>query len=93
MGAPPLPLAQAALGADIWFDFAVAYQLYSTAYRAAVAKGCIYVCLTGMDVDMLVRTIGRVAYAPMEEMARNAFLRARFSPASQIAFSRMFIAS
>lgn len=70
MSEPPRPLAQAALGADIWFDFAVAYQLYSSAYHAAVAHGCIYVCLTGMDVDMLVRTIGRVAYAPMEEMAR-----------------------
>lgn len=70
MGEPPRPLAQAALGADVWFDFAVAYQLYSPAYHAALANGCIYVCLTGMDVDMLVRTIGRVAYAPMEEMAR-----------------------
>jgi leucyl aminopeptidase (aminopeptidase T) len=70
MGEPPRPLAQATLGADVWFDFAVAYQLYSPAYHAAVANGCIYVCLTGMDVDMLVRTIGRVAYAPMEEMAR-----------------------
>lgn len=70
MGEPPRPLAQAALGADVWFDFAVAYQLYSPAYHAAVAKGCIYVCLTGMDVDMLVRTVGRVRYAPMEEMGR-----------------------
>ena len=70
MSEPPRPLAQAALGADVWFDFAVAYQLYSPAYHAALANGCIYVCLTGMDVDMLVRTVGRVAYAPMEEMAR-----------------------
>ena len=70
MSEPPRPLAQAALGADIWIDFAVAYQLYSRAYHAAVANGCIYVCLTGMDVDMMVRTIGRVSYAPMEEMAR-----------------------
>ena len=70
MSEPPLPLAQAALGADVWIDFAVAYQLYSPAYHAAVANGCIYVCLTGMDVDMLVRTIGRVSYGPMEEMAR-----------------------
>lgn len=69
MSEPPRPLAQAALGADVWFDFAVAYQLYSPAYHAAVAKGCIYVCLTGMDVDMMVRTIGRVRYPPMEEMA------------------------
>jgi len=70
MREPPRPLAQAALGADVWIDFAVAYQLYSPAYHAAVAKGCIYVCLTGMDVDMMVRTIGRVPYPPMEEMAR-----------------------
>jgi leucyl aminopeptidase (aminopeptidase T) len=67
---PPRPLARAALGADVWIDFAVAYQLYSPAYHAAVANGCIYVCLTGMDVDMMVRTIGRVPYAPLEEMAR-----------------------
>ena len=70
MGEPPRPLANAALGADTWVDFAVAYQLYSPAYHAAVANGCIYVCLTGMDVDMMVRTIGRVPYAPLEEMAR-----------------------
>jgi leucyl aminopeptidase (aminopeptidase T) len=70
MSEPPRPLAEAALGAEVWFDFAVAYQLYSPAYHAAVAKGCVYVCLTGMDVDMMVRTIGRVAYAPMEKMAR-----------------------
>lgn len=70
MSEPPRPLAQAALGADVWIDFAVAYQLYSPAYHAAVANGCIYICLTGMDVDMMVRTIGRVSYAPMEEMAR-----------------------
>jgi leucyl aminopeptidase (aminopeptidase T) len=70
MAEPPRPLARAVLGADVWFDFAVAYQLYSPAYHAAVANGCIYVCLTGMDVDMMVRTIGRVPYAPMEEMAR-----------------------
>jgi leucyl aminopeptidase (aminopeptidase T) len=67
---PPRPLARAALGADVWFDFSVAYQLYSPAYHAALAHGCVYVCLTGMDVDMLVRTIGRVATGPLEEMAR-----------------------
>jgi leucyl aminopeptidase (aminopeptidase T) len=70
MSEPPRPLARAALGADVWIDLAVAYQLYSPAYHAAVANGCIYVCLTGMDVDMMVRTIGRVPYRPMEEMAR-----------------------
>lgn len=81
MSQPPRPLAQAALGADVWIDFAVAYQLYSPAYHAAVANGCIYVCLTGMDVDMMVRTIGRVSYAPMEEMARVLY---RMSQAAEV---------
>jgi leucyl aminopeptidase (aminopeptidase T) len=69
MQAPPTPLSKAVLGAHIWFDFAVAYQLYSPAYSAALENGCIYVCLTGMDVDMMVRTIGRVKYVPLQEMA------------------------
>jgi leucyl aminopeptidase (aminopeptidase T) len=81
MSQPPRPLAQAVLGADVWIDFAVAYQLYSPAYHAAVANGCIYVCLTGMDVDMMVRTIGRVSYAPMEEMARVLY---RMSQAAEV---------
>jgi leucyl aminopeptidase (aminopeptidase T) len=69
MQEPPAPLSMAVLGADIWIDFSVAYQLYSPAYHAAIKNGCIYVCLTGMDVDMMVRTIGRVNYAPLAEMA------------------------
>jgi leucyl aminopeptidase (aminopeptidase T) len=69
MQEPPLPVAKAVTGADVWIDFAVAYQLYSPAYQVALENGCIYVCLTGMDVDMMVRTIGRVDYAPLQEMA------------------------
>lgn len=80
MREPPRPLAQAALGADVWFDFAVAYQLYSHAFRAAVTQGCIYVCLTGMDAGMMVRTIGQVSHASLEEMAVALY---RLSQAAQ----------
>jgi leucyl aminopeptidase (aminopeptidase T) len=73
MQEPPQPVIRAVMGADIWFDFSVAYQLYSPAYHAAIDNGCIYVCLTGMDVDMMVRTIGRVAYAPLQEMATRLY--------------------
>ena len=69
MQAPPRPVSSAAAAAQVWIDFAVAYQLYSPAYQAALSNGCIYLCLTGMDVDMMVRTIGRVSYPPMQEMA------------------------
>jgi leucyl aminopeptidase (aminopeptidase T) len=68
MQEPPKPVSSAALGADIWINFAVAYTLYSPAYHKAVENGCIYVELTGMDVDMLVRTVGRVNYPPMQKM-------------------------
>jgi leucyl aminopeptidase (aminopeptidase T) len=73
MQAPPGPVAQAALGADVWIDFAVAYQLYSPAYHAAIDRGCIYVCLTGMDVDMMVRTVGRPDYAALQHMAARLY--------------------
>ncbi len=70
MQEPPRPVLGASQHADIWYNFSVAYQLYSPAYHAAIDKGCIYVELTGMDVDMMVRTIGRVNHEPMEEMKR-----------------------
>ncbi len=73
MQEPPVPVAKAVTGAEVWIDYAVAYQLYSPAYQAAVQGGCIYVCLTGMDVDMMVRTIGRVRYAPLCEMATHLY--------------------
>jgi len=73
MQAPPLPVAGAAAAAQVWFDFAIAYQLYSPAYHAALQNGCIYVCLTGMDVDMMVRTIGRVNYPALQEMAYRLY--------------------
>jgi leucyl aminopeptidase (aminopeptidase T) len=73
MAEPPKPVSQAAAAAQVWIDFAVAYQLYSPAYHTAIQNGCIYLCLTGMDVDMMVRTIGRVIYPPMQAMAKRLY--------------------
>ncbi len=73
MQEPPAPVAGAAARAAVWFDFAVAYSLYSPAYHTALESGCIYVCLTGMDVDMMVRTVGRVNYPPMQEVATRLY--------------------
>ncbi len=78
---PPAPVAAGLPRADVWIDFAVAYHLYSPAYYAAVAAGCIYVCLTGMDADMMVRTVGRVPYRPLREMADRLY---RLSQAAEI---------
>ncbi len=73
----PRPVSQAAIAADVWLDFSVAYQLYSPTYTRAIENGCIYVCLTGMDVDMLVRTVGRVPYEPLCRMAEWLYRRSQ----------------
>jgi leucyl aminopeptidase (aminopeptidase T) len=66
---PPPPVARALKEADVWIEYAVAYTLYSDAQQEAVAAGCRYFCLSGMDVDMMVRTIGEVNYPTLEGMA------------------------
>jgi leucyl aminopeptidase (aminopeptidase T) len=66
---PPPPVARALKEADVWIEYAVAYTLYSDAQQEAVSAGCRHFCLAGMDVDMMVRTIGEVNYPVLERMA------------------------
>ncbi len=56
---PPAPVAQAVKAANAWIDYAIAYLLYSPCHREATANGTRYLCYTGMDVDMLIRTVGK----------------------------------
>jgi leucyl aminopeptidase (aminopeptidase T) len=70
MQQPPEPVARAATGAAVWFDFAVNYLLYSPAYYAALKAGTVYVALSGMDVDMMIRTIGLTDSSLLAQMAR-----------------------
>lgn len=62
---PPSPVAGALARADIWIEYALQYILYTEARRKATEAGCRYGCLGGMDVDMFVRTIGKVNYPKM----------------------------
>jgi leucyl aminopeptidase (aminopeptidase T) len=59
---PPAPVAGAIRHADVWIEYAVAYLLHTQAYKEALKNGARYICLTGMDVVMMVKTIGRVQY-------------------------------
>ncbi len=77
MQEPPAPVMKAVTGSNIWFDFAVAYLQYGPAYFAALESGSIYVALTGMDVDMLVRTIGKPKHKPMMEMANYLYIHSQ----------------
>ncbi len=62
---PYPPVAAAVEAADVWMEFAVQYTLYTDARRRACEKGCRYAAFGGLDVDALVRTIGRVDYPTM----------------------------
>jgi leucyl aminopeptidase (aminopeptidase T) len=62
---PYSPVSAAVQAADVWIEYAVQYILYTDARRAACEKGCRYAAFGALDVDALVRTIGRVAYPTM----------------------------
>ena len=53
-------LAAATSNADIWIEISYATVMHSNTWRNAMEKGCRYICLTGMDVTMLVNCIARV---------------------------------
>ncbi len=79
---PPAPVAGAAARAQVWIELAVAYVLHTDAYRNALAAGCRYICLAGMDVDMLVRCVGRVDYPAM--LALGETLRRLVASADEV---------
>lgn len=59
---PYEPIAAAVEKADVWIEFAYSYIMHSPAFRAALAAGARYICLTGMDAMMMVRTISMIDY-------------------------------
>lgn len=72
---PLLPvdaLAAVLCEADAWVEFNNKWLLYSTPFEVAMEKNARlrYLCLVGMDADMMVRVIGRV-----DRRALSAFLR------------------
>ncbi|MBI5838859.1 MAG: aminopeptidase [Chloroflexi bacterium] len=59
---PVESLTAALTHADAWIELNQQWLLYSTPYERALAvnKKLRYMCLVGMDVDMMVRLIGRI---------------------------------
>ncbi len=57
-------LAGALIGADAWVEFNNQWLLYSTPYEIALQKNdhLRHLCLVGMNVDMMIRCIGRVNF-------------------------------
>jgi leucyl aminopeptidase (aminopeptidase T) len=73
---PMLPLESltaALLKADAWVEFNNKWLLYSTPYDVAMTenKKLRHLCLVGMNVDMMVRCIGRVDYPTLEKFEKK----------------------
>ena len=67
---PPGPVAEALKAADVWVELNRTYILDSATQKAAQAAGVRYICLTGVDVDTMVRTIGRVDLDALFELGQ-----------------------
>ncbi|MCS7126737.1 MAG: aminopeptidase [Aigarchaeota archaeon] len=72
---PYLPLktlTEIVKNSDVWIELNKSWLLYSTVYEEAMKFGKTrYMCLVGMDVDMIVRTIGRVNIPVLYEFQRR----------------------
>jgi leucyl aminopeptidase (aminopeptidase T) len=60
------------LKADAWVEFNNKWLLYSTPYNIAMQenKKLRHLCLVGMNVDMMIRCIGRVDYPTLEKFEK-----------------------
>jgi leucyl aminopeptidase (aminopeptidase T) len=73
-GSPPAPVAAALKATQAWIEFAPPYLLHGPAHHEALKAGCRFLCLTAMDVDGLVRTVGQqdhVVLAQLEKKLRE----------------------
>jgi leucyl aminopeptidase (aminopeptidase T) len=75
---PMLPiesLTGALLGADAWGEFNNQWLLYSTPYERVVKENTKlrYLNLVGMDVDMMIRLVGRVDYPVLSKFLKRAY--------------------
>ncbi|MDR0839834.1 MAG: aminopeptidase [Christensenellaceae bacterium] len=78
---PLAPLTAALKEADVWIEYNNEWLLYSTPFDDAVAynKKLRYMCLVGMNPDLMLRNIGRVNNIALgkflqkaEEITKNA---------------------
>jgi leucyl aminopeptidase (aminopeptidase T) len=68
---PMEPLEAALKRADVWIEFNKSWLLYSTPWDRVMEENKVrYMCLVGMDKDMLIRNLGRVNARALLEFQR-----------------------
>ncbi|HHW02229.1 MAG TPA: hypothetical protein GXX35_05395 [Thermoanaerobacterales bacterium] len=65
---PPAPIAAAITNTDVWIEYTYSNIQHCPSWRKALENGCRYINLTGMDVEMMVKTITNVDYDAIIEL-------------------------
>lgn len=68
---PPKHLQEAACASDVWIEIADKNVQHCLSWQRALSCGCRYTCLTGMDVDMIVRCVTNVDYDKVIELGET----------------------
>lgn len=79
---PVKPIGKAVSHADVWIEFAYSSIMLSPSFQKALEFGCRYINLTGMDVTMMVNTIGKVDYHLVVELGE--MLKKKIQDADEI---------
>jgi leucyl aminopeptidase (aminopeptidase T) len=65
---PPKPLAAAMMDSDVTVEFSARAILYTQGQTNALKRNRAYICLTSLDREAMVRTLGWVNYPKMVEL-------------------------
>lgn len=68
---PIKPIGNAVSVADVWIELAYSSIMLCDSFQKALAFGCRYINLTGMDVIMMTNCIGKVDYMTMVELGET----------------------
>ena len=68
---PIRPVADAVEHADVWIELAYYCSMHTPCFKKALENGARFTCLNGMDVIMLVNTVGRVNYDVLIEFGEH----------------------
>lgn len=80
---PPTMIQEAAMEADVWLECAYQTVQHTPSWQKVIAHGRVrYMCLTGIDVDMLVRCVANVKYDAMVEFGE--YLKATIEKVDKI---------
>ena len=74
---PIRPVADAVEHADVWIELAYYCSMHTPCFKKALENGARFTCLNGMDVIMLVNTVGRVNYDVLIEFGEVGYNQGR----------------